>query len=134
MEEQQDSKSIQLQLWGAFLAAILIYVLVGYQKLTGGGQPVAFVSGDLFQSVFLAVVIFSGLLIGAVHRYIPELMPAPDSKKLLVRRLIQYGLSEIPAIVGLILFFSKGSFSQLVVLCALSFLSIAILMPKDEAV
>ncbi|PIU07807.1 MAG: hypothetical protein COT31_03610 [Candidatus Moranbacteria bacterium CG08_land_8_20_14_0_20_34_16] len=135
MEEQQ--KSPVKMLWFSFVGVIAIYVFVAYQQITQKNQPISFKTDDLSAPMFIGATILSLILIMAAHYFIPKLLNPTDSKdpkQTLVLQLLQFALSEVAGILGLVLFFSNGSFAQLTVLCAIAFISLISFFPRESTI
>lgn len=119
-------------LWFAFIGAIAIYVFIGYQSLSQENKPIALDLSDLMESLFVISVIVALLLVAVAHSFLPKLlMRTNDAGQKLVLNLMQFALSEVAGIIGIILFFSKGSFTQLLALCAIAFISLIKLFPRE---
>lgn len=129
MEQQQVSPKI---IWFGFVGTIAVYIFIAYQSAIGNNQEVTFRTAELSNSLFLFVAVVSIALIAVAHKYIPKLIKKSKNPNLLAMKQLQYALSEAAALLGLILFFAKGSFSQLIILCSMSFLSLLALYPGED--
>ena len=118
-------------LWFGFAGAIAVYVFIGYQNLSQKNKPIIFESGDLSDGLFAGAVILALLLVAVAHFLLPKLMQTENVGQKMVLSLLQFALSEVAGIIGIILFIQYESFAQLIVLCLIAFVSLLKLYPQN---
>lgn len=90
-----------------------MYIFIGYQILSQKNKPIIFKPSDLLDSLFVGAVILALLLVAVAHSFLPKLMQAGYIRQKIVLNLLQFALSEVAGIIGIILFFQYESFSNL---------------------
>lgn len=131
MEQQENPMFVPRMLWAAFLAAIFIYIFIGYQDLMQKGQAISFDSNELSGNLFFGAVIVGLCLIIAANFLLPDILKANNVGQKFILNLLQTAFSEVAAILGIALFFSQHSFTQLIVLCAISLVALLRTYPKN---
>ena len=118
-------------LWFGFVGAIAVYLFIGYQNLAQKNQQIIFNPSELSDSLFVWAGILALALIFVAHSVLPKVLPNDTQEQLLALRLAQFAFSEAIGVIGIVIFFLYGSFAQLVVLCAMAFISMLKLYPQN---
>ena len=114
----------------AFLFSSLVYLIVGFSLTRSGWQPILTATnlGVILFGVFLAISIV--LIVVAIQLRSRLASQESNPQGVLSRSILLFALSEVPAILGLVLFLLTGKFLYLVLLCVLSILSFFLVRPR----
>ena len=114
----------------AFLFSSLVYLIVGFALMKSGWKP-AMDSRDLDQILFGIFLLVSLGLVGVGFQIKRTLDEQVAERTILSKSVVFFALAEVPAILGLVLFFLTGNFSFLVILCAVTIMAFVLLKPKS---
>jgi hypothetical protein len=135
MDNQQSSpvqqKNLKKIIWFCFSICIIIYFLIGRAVLIQHNKTIAFNASELSNPLFIFFVMLSLVVILIAHAYLPKFQETDEKKKNTIN-FTQYALSEAVAIFGLVLVLINGSFTQLVILCAFSLVSLFRMFPQES--
>lgn len=118
-------------IWLGFVGTLITYVFVGYQSLSAKNQPIEFKYSDLSEKSFIIAFILGFLLVVIAQFVLPRFLKSDTNGKKVIISLYQFSLSEMVGVMGLVLFFAKGSFTQLIILCSIALVSLLKLFPKE---
>ena len=114
-------------IYTAFVFSSLVYLVVGFALSKAGWNPV--LSGDsLPQILFILFSVICVVFLAIAFR----IQPKADDPKPLSRWILRFALCEVPAILGLVLFFLSGRFFHVLVLCAFSVFAFLMLRPQNS--
>ena len=116
----------------AFLFSSLVYLIVGFALTKSGWQPV-FSGGNLdtiLLGIFLAVSSMLIVIAIQLKNRLGSETPEKNAEAILSKSIFLFALSEVPAILGLVLFLLTGNLVYLMVLCAVSILSFVLVKPR----
>lgn len=128
----QEQPSIVKILWFCFTGCPVVYFLIGYSILPQANKTIVLRPSDLSGTLFMFFAVLSLAAITFTHVYLPKFLEIPDEKKKNTIRFTQYALSEAIAIMGLVLSFIGGNFTELAVLCGVSLISFFKLYPEES--
>lgn len=137
----QKTYDTLLIVFSAFILSAFVYLIVGFALSQANWKPIL-TSSSINR---LLVIIFGAVSIGtsvvalnirrSVLRGQTPLQTIEQLQKTIVSRSIfSFALSEVPAILGLVLFLLSGQFLYLVMFCACSLICFILIKPSKEAV
>ena len=112
----------------AFLFSSLVYLVVGFALSRLGWKPL--ISDTSLHQILFAVAVVLSVSIFALILKLKSKQPETE-KDTISKYVLLFALSEIPAILGLLLFFLTSKFLYLMLLCLASISTFFQVKPSD---
>ena len=115
----------------AFLFSSLVYLIVGFALSKSGWQ--AGIEGNMAQvlfAIFLALSIAVIVLVLQIKARTAPVVDDASAQKFFSRFITLFALAEVPAILGLALFFLTAKFVYLLSLCIVSVMAFLLVKPR----
>jgi F0F1-type ATP synthase membrane subunit c/vacuolar-type H+-ATPase subunit K len=114
-------------LYTAFLFSSLVYVIVGFALMKTGWKAV--VSGQPLQQALFGIFVFMSFGCLAVAFLIKKKQSEPTEKNTFSKSIVLLALSELPAILGLVVFLLSANFVNLLILWLISVAAFILFRP-----
>ena len=136
----QKTYNTLIIVYSAFVFSSLVYLIVGF-ALSQSQWKAVVESESLHKILFVLFVVLSASAMAAAIKIrssaFSQEIPHPETleqlqRYVVSRSILTFAFSEIPAILGLVLFLLSGRFPYLVILCILSIVSFLLIKPAQE--